>query len=154
MKRLLTTLGASLLAASILAGTAAADPPERDEFSPAGDQIACGDTLLTVAAGTVVTRVHVHELPSGLFRVILGSRPKGVTATDEGGTVYRLRGAERGNFTTPDPDAEGGEVGSYQFKLNIIGPDGLFGTVDFRIRVKKNGDEIIRDRGSCQFVGP
>jgi|SRR5918996_2719575 hypothetical protein len=152
MKRLLATLGASLLAASIVAGTAAADPPTKDEFSPVGDQIACGDTILTITGGTVVTREHVHELPSGLFRVIIGTRPKGVTATDEAGTVYHLRGAERGNFTTPDPEAEGGEVGFFQFKLNIIGPDGLFGTVDFRIRVKRTGEEVFIDRGTCQFV--
>jgi hypothetical protein len=150
--RFLVTLGACFVAASVLAATAAADPPTREEFSPVGDQIACGDTILTVTEGTVAVVEHVHELRSGLFRVIFTEVARGVRATDEAGTVYRLRGVGHGNFMTPDPEAEGGEVGFFRFKLNIIGRDGLFGTVDFRIRVKRNGEEIFTDRGTCQFV--
>jgi hypothetical protein len=148
--RFFVTLGACFVAATVLAATAAADPPTRFEFSPVGAQVACGDTILTVTGGTVVVREHVHELRSGLFRVIFTAVSHGVTATDEAGTVYHFRGVEHGNFTTPD--LEGGQVGFFRFKLNIIGPKGLFGTVFFGARAKRNGEEIFTDRGTCQFV--
>jgi hypothetical protein len=151
--RFFVTLGASFVAAIVLAATAAADPPERFEFSPVGAQFACGDTTLTVTGGKVVVRQHVHELRNKAgFRVIFTAVSRGVTATDEEGTLYRFRGVEHGTFTTPNPEAEGGEVGFFRFKLNIIGPGGLVGTVDFGIRVKRNGVEFERDRGTCQFV--
>ena len=148
-----------LVGATVFAGGAAADPPTVDEFSPIGDQIECGETILTIRTGTVVTRTHVHPLKNGRFRVIVTETPRGVTATEEGipleeATVYRLRGVAHGSYTTPNPDAEGGEVGFFRFRLNIVGPGGLFGTVDFRVQGKRNGEEISRDRGTCQFVEP
>jgi hypothetical protein len=150
--RFLVALAASFVAASVLAASAAADPPARFEFSAVGAQVACGDTILTVTGGRVVVTEHVHELRNGRFRVIFTAVSRGVTATDEAGTVYRFRGVEHGTFTTPNPDAEGGEVGFFRFKLNIIGPGGLFGRVDFGLRIKRNGAEFERDRGTCQFV--
>ena len=35
--------------------------------------------------------------------------------------MYRFRGVEHGNFTTPNPEAEGGEVGFFRFKLKTHG---------------------------------
>ena len=149
--RFFVALATCLVVATVLVGTAAADPPTRFEFSPSG-RIACGDTILTVAGGMVVGREHVHELRSGRSRVILTAVSHNVTATDEEGTVYHLRGVETGSFTTPDPEAEGGEVGHFRFRLNIIGPDGLFGTVYFRIRGTRDGVQTFTDRGTCHFV--
>jgi hypothetical protein len=150
MKRALVT--ALIVAIGVMPATAAADRPTKEEPSPVGDQFLCGETLLTVASGTLVSRTHVHELKSGLFRVINVTLPKGVTATDEDGVVYRVVGPTVANFTTPDPEAEGGEVGFFRFKINFIGPGGVFGGVDFRVRMNRNGEEIVRDRGSCQFL--
>jgi hypothetical protein len=150
MKRAL--LAALIVAVGVIPATAAADRPTKEESSPVGDQFLCGETLLTVESGTLVSRTHVHELKSGLFRVIDVTLPKGVTATDEEGVVYRVVGPAVANFTTPDPEAEGGEVGFFRFKINFIGPGGLFGGVDFHLRVNRNGEEIVRDRGSCSFV--
>ena len=42
--------------------------------------------------------------------------------------------------------------GFFHFKVNLIGGGGLFGTVDFLLRRKKNGEEVVRDRGSCHFA--
>jgi hypothetical protein len=150
--RLSLALIASVVGASLIPGTAAADRPLRGEFSPVGDQFLCDETLLTVTGGTIVAREHVHELKSGLFRVILVNLPRGVTASDEEGVVYRVVGPIHGNFTTPDPEGDGGEIGFFHQKLNFIGPGGLFGTLDVLERVKPNGDEIVRDRGTCHFV--
>jgi hypothetical protein len=152
--RLSLAVLACLVGASLIPGTAAADRPTLEEFSPVGDQFACDGTLVTVTGGTVVSRRHVHELRSGLFRVIFIERPR-LRATDEEGTVYRLVGSSRGSFTTPDPEAEDPEVaiGSFDFKLNIIGPGGLLGKVRIRIQVKRNGEEIVREeKSTCESV--
>ena len=118
--------------------------------SPVGDQIVCDETVLTITDGTVVTRTHVHELRSGLFRVILIELPRNVRATD-GDAVYRVIGTSRGSFTTPDPEAEGGEVGSFDFKLNVIGPGGVLGKIKFRLQIKRNAEEVERDRSTCEL---
>jgi hypothetical protein len=147
--RLSLALVACVVGAGLIPTTAAADPPTEDEFSPVGDQFLCGSTLLTVTSGTIVIRAHEHELESGLFRAIFVSLPEGVTATDEEGVVYRVVGPVHGNFTF-DPEVEGSEVGFIHEKLNFIGPGGLFGTEDLRVRI--NGEEIERDEGTCRLV--
>jgi hypothetical protein len=149
--RLSLALIACLAGASLIPATAAADRPTREEFEPAGDEIVCDEGVLTITSGIVVTRTHVHELRSGLFRVIFIETPRHVRAEDEEDTVYRVVGSSRGSFTTPDPEAEGGEVGSFDFKLNIIGPGGLFGKVRFRLQIKRDGEEIVReDKSTCE----
>jgi hypothetical protein len=151
--RLSFALIVCVVGASLIPGTAAADRPTKEELSPVGDQIACDGTVLEVTSGVVVGRTHVHELPSGRFRVISNFVNRDVRATDEEGTVYRLVGGIRLNFTTPDPDEETGEeIGFFKIRINIIGPGGLFGKMKFTERVKPNGDEVIRDKGTCQFV--
>jgi len=59
--------------------------------------------------------------------------------TVKGGTVL-----ERDEFAL--------QRGFFHFKVNLIGGGGLFGTVDFLLRRKKNGEEVVRDRGSCHFA--
>ncbi len=157
--RLLLALALCVVGALMIVGTAAADPPTKDEVSVVGEQIACGETVLTIRTGTIRESTHVHRLKNGLFRLIGTTVPHGVTATVEGvpleqSTVYRIVGVSHFNFTTPNPNAEGGEVGFFRIKLNIIGPGGLFGTLDYRFRATRNGQEIERDRGTCQFVEP
>ena len=152
--RLLLALGACAIAANVFAATAVADAPTKFEEPVAGEQFRCGDTLITITEGMIVGQEHVHELDSGLFRVIFRGRPQGVRATDEEGNEFRIVGSFGGNFTTPNPEEEGGEVGFFRVKLNIIGDRGLFGTIDFGERRKANGAAPVTDRGSCQFVEP
>jgi hypothetical protein len=152
--RLSLALLACVVGASLIPGTATANPPETEEFSPVGDQIVCDETVLTITSGTVVGRGHEHELRSGRFRVIFVEKPHQVTATD-GEDVYRVVGSPGAlaNFTTSNPEEDtGDEIGFFSFKLNIIGPGGLFGTVDFSFRIKRNGDVIERDRSTCELV--
>ena len=153
-------LFACVVGASLIPGTAAADRPTKETFDPADldASIACDGTVLEFVEGSVVvSRSHLHELPSGdRFRHIFADAPRDVRVTD-GETVYRVVGpGVRGNFTSssPDPDAEtGDEIGVlFRIRLNIIGPDGLFGKMHFRVQIKRNGDEVIRDKGNCQFV--
>jgi hypothetical protein len=152
--RLWLAVAACVVGATVFAGNAAADPPTREEVSVVGDQFVCGETMLTVVTGVLARREHVHELPNGRFRVIFTEIPKGATLTDAEGTVYRAVGRGHGNFTTPDPEAEGGEVGTFAIRVNFVGPGGLFGTLNVRVRVNRNGEETVRDTGTCQFVEP
>jgi hypothetical protein len=77
-----------------------------------------------------------------------------VTAEDEEGTVYRVVGTVKGNFRTFHPEAEDPEdvIGFFKVNLNIIGPGGLLGKVKFSERAKRNGDEVFRAKGNCDFV--
>src|SRR5215204_6852572 len=59
--------------------------------------------------------------------------------TVKGGTVL-----ERDEFAL--------QRGFFHFKVNLIGGGGLFGTVDFLLRRKKNGEEVVRDRGPLPFA--
>jgi hypothetical protein len=144
----------AVVGAGLIPATVAADRPTEEEFSPVGDRFLCDDTLVTVERGTVLEREHVHELGSGLSHVIVIETPNDVILTDEQGTEYRLVGTARGNFVTAaDPEDEFLlEQGFFHFKVNLIGEGGLFGTVDFLLRRKKNGEEVVRDRGSCHFA--
>jgi hypothetical protein len=141
-----------VIGASLIPATAAADRPTPGEFSPVGDVFRCGETLLTVKSGTIVTREHEHELKSGRVRLIFVSLPTDVTATDEEGVVYRVVGPVHGNLTF-DPDVADSEVGFIHEKLNFIGPGGLFGTEDLRLRAKRNGEVMEEDKGTCRLVG-
>jgi hypothetical protein len=150
--RLWLALTTCIVGASVIPATAAADRPTKEEFSPVGDVFRCGETLLTIETGTIVTRERVHERKSGRFRVIFVSLTKGVTATDDEGTVYRSVGVVHGNFTTTDPEEGTDAIGFIHEKLNFIGPGGLFGTEDLRLRAKRNGEVIERDKGTCRLV--
>jgi hypothetical protein len=151
--RLSLALIVAVVGAGLIPATVAADRPTEEEFSPVGDQFLCDETLVTVQSGTILEREHVHELGSGLSHVIVIETPNDVTLTDEEGNAYRLVGTARGNFiTATDPDDEFAlEEGFFHFKVNLIGEGGLFGTVDFLLR-RENGEEVIRDRGSCRFA--
>jgi hypothetical protein len=143
-----------VVGACLSPGTVAADRPTEEEFSPVGDQFLCDQTLVTVESGTVLEREHVLELGSGLSHVIVVETPNDVILMDQGGTEFRLVGTARGNFiTAADPEDEFLlEQGFFAFKVNLIGENGLFGTVDFLLRREKTGDEVVRDRGSCHFA--
>jgi hypothetical protein len=151
--RLPLALVVAVVSAVLIPGTAAAGPPTEEEFSPVGDRFLCGETVVTVRSGTVLEREHVHELGSGLSQVIVIETPNDVILTDEEGNAYRLVGTARGNFVTAaDPENEFAlQSGFFAFKANLIGESGLFGSIDFLLR-RDNGNELIRDRGSCHFA--
>ena len=136
-----------LVGVSLIPVTAAADRPEKEVLSPVGDQIDCDGTVLTVTSGLVVGRIHEHELPSGRVRDIGNFVNRDVRAMDGEGTVYRLVGGIRHNFTIPDPP-----IGFFKININVVGPGGLFGKVKSIERRKPNGDEVFRDQGNCHFV--
>ncbi len=139
-------------AATALASSASADRPARIVENVAGGQVICGDTVLTAIEGTGVGRQHVHQLRSGLYRVIFRETLHGIRLTD-GSQTYRAVGSVCGNTVTADPDNEGAIVsGFFHIKVNIIGPGGLLGSVDFSERLTPSGTFSETNRGSCQFA--
>jgi hypothetical protein len=151
--RLSLALVACVVGVSLVPGPAAADRPEVEELSPVGDQFLCGETLLTVTSGTVIVSTHVHELESGLFRVISISLARDIRATDEEGAIYHVVGPVHLNILTPNPEEETDEdIGFFHQQLRFIGPGGLLGTLDSRAQFKRNGDVVVRDNSTCEFV--
>ena len=152
MKRLAVFVSACALVASVAAGGASADPPEVTVEHLGGEQIRCTETGLTMTSVQLVSREHVHELRSGLFHVIFTGVARRVRLEDEEGNTYRAVGSAHGNFRTPNPEEEGGEVGFFRVKVVIVGKGGVFGKVDFGERRKRNGESRVVNRGDCEFV--
>jgi hypothetical protein len=134
------------------AGPALADPPTVERESIAGDRLICDDTVITLTGGTVVVRSHLHETPHGLFRVTGSVVVEQATAVDQHGNTYQVVGSANFNFTTPDPEQEGGEVGHFIANLNVIGEDGLVGSVKLFLRDVGRSPEIELSRGTCDFL--
>jgi hypothetical protein len=132
-------------------GPALADPPTVETESLAGQSLICDDTVVTLTGGTAVTRSHAHATPDGLVRLIGSVVVEQATAVDEEGNTYRVVGSANFNFTTPDPEQEGGEMGHFIVKLNIIGEDGLFGSVRLHVRAVGGSPQIEVSRGTCEF---
>jgi hypothetical protein len=151
--RLLLALGTAVIGAGVFAPTAAADRPLSFTEDVTGGQIACGDTVVTATTGTGYNRVHVKQLPSGLYHEIFRETFKGIRLTD-GQTTYHAAGSIGGNFVTSNPDSDAGIVrGFFHTKINIVGPNGLLGSVAFNERLGANGSFTETDRGTCEFIG-
>jgi hypothetical protein len=101
--RLWLASAACVVGATVFAGSAAADPPTVDEFSPVGDQIACGETILTIRTGTVLTRTHVHPLQKrALPRHCLGC-PAGRNGDGRGGDRVPIARGRARELHDPEP---------------------------------------------------
>ena len=71
----------------------------------------------------------------------------------DGTTTYRAVGTIGANFVTSDIDSDEAIVsGFFHIKVNIIGPGGLLGSVDFTERLTPSGSFSEQNRGSCDFV--
>ena len=152
MKRFSSVLAVVAMTISLTAGPALADRPVKESFSVVGDQVVCGDEVLTAISGEIVGITHEHELPSGRVRVIFAEHPENVVFEDESGNTFRAVGAGNGNFTIDPEVGEGSEVGRVIFNINLIGEHGKLGDLRFRVRVTRDGEFSFVDKGSCQFV--
>lgn len=153
-RRIFSVLASVLFATAMVgsgAGPALADPPTVEMESLSGQSLICDDTVVTFTTGTAVIRSHVHETRDGLLRLIGSVVVQQATAGDEKGNTYRVVGSANFNFTTPDPEQEGGEVGHFIINLNIIGEDGLFGSVKLHVRAVGQSPELEVSRGTCEF---
>lgn len=149
-KVLAGTAGAAV-AVGLLASPAAADRPTRETVPLVGEQVICGTTVLTVVSGSSVDTVHQHTKKGGLVQEVFRSRPKNVVLEDEAGNTYRAVGSLGGQFTGDTTTEEGAGFGHFSANITILGERGKFGDVRFRLQVKRNGEVIERDTGSCSF---
>lgn len=149
IRKLLASTAGAIVAVGLLAGPAAADRPTRDLFPLTGEQVFCGDTVLTVISGNAVDIVHEHPKARGRIQEVFSSTLRNVVLRDEAGNTYRAVGVVGGQFTF-DP-ATDEEFGHFSVNITFIGEGGKFGDVRFRSQVKRNGEVIDRNTGSCQF---
>jgi hypothetical protein len=152
MRRVLTFLGVVAGTMALLAGPAAADRPSTVVVNVVGQQIVCGDVVLTVTSGTFARRVHEHPKPDGSVQEVLGHTLPEVTLVDEEGNTYRAVGATSAQFTS-NP-ANGGESFISHLTINhtIVGERGLLGLSRERLQITRNGGVLERTTGSCLLL--
>lgn len=144
---------AAVAALVVVPSSALADKPESFSESLVGEEVfACGDRLLTGVSGTVSGREHRHATKDGRTRVIFSVNLHRVVLEDQQGNLYRASGAANGNFTTPDPDQEGGEVGHFIGNFVIRGEDGFHSKLKLRFFNTPGGREVEMISGDCSFV--
>ncbi len=130
---------------------ALADKPQTEIEQIVGDVLVCDGGRLTVTGGHFVTKFHEHRLRNGRFRLIFTSRAVNVRLTDEQGNLYRATGHVNANFTTPNPQQEGGEIGHFHLHVNIVGEDGRTGSGRFLLHAYRDGRVRENQKGNCFF---
>ena len=151
MRRVLTFLGVVAGTTALLAGPAAADRWSTVVVNVVGEQIVCGDVVLTVTSGTLARRVHEHPKPDGSVQEVLGHTLSGVTLVDEEGNTYRAVGATSAQFTS-NPANGGESFGHLTINHTIVGEQGLLGQSRERLQITRNGRVLERTTGSCLLL--
>jgi hypothetical protein len=109
---------------TVSASPVLADPATHTSFDPAGDTILCSTKTYTITSGTFYVVDHVVTNAAGGSSASATLTPRDVTATDEAGNLYSLRGILRFGGTSS------ANAGTFHFEgeLQIISHGG--GTVD------------------------
>jgi hypothetical protein len=138
------------------ASPAPADPAEHEVFDPTTppenviDCTAGGGSLYTVTSGVVNVTFQVNESANGNFEVTGTETPKGVTAVDEDGAVYPIRGAVWFGGTI-NPETSNGQETFTGF-LNILSEGGgVADRVAILVHFSPNGTFNFADFGTCAF---
>lgn len=148
MRKLLTFVVVLVGGVALVAGPAAADRPTTEVESIVGDQVVCGDVVLTVVTGTIVTRIHEHEKRNGWVQEVFSGRFPNVTLEDEEGNTYRGVGSSGGQFTF-NPANEEEAFGHFFINVNIVGDGGLLGKARERFQITRNGRVVEKTSGNC-----
>lgn len=141
------TIGVAVAGVGLIAGPAVADVPTRESESVVGEKIQCGDTVLKVVRGSFLFRGHEHQKKNGMVQEVFRAKLMRVVLTDASGTRYRAVGVIGGSFTF-DPATDRGK-GTFVSNINFIGPDGKFGDIKERFKVRRDGQVVQRVFGSC-----
>ena len=144
-------VGTVLLSTALVAGSADA-APQPEQIPLAGEVFDCGATTLTVTGGYLVGNVHQHQLRDGQVQVVFEDHLVDATAVDQSGTTYVARGGANASFTYDSAVADS-EVGHHRVKASVIGPNGLFGTINESITVTRSGHLRINGPGTCTEQG-
>jgi hypothetical protein len=135
----------------VLAGPAAAEPPERQRVID--DQrwtYQCGDVAITEDGGHYVTDTKEKGHADGRVRTTYVATARQVTASDEDGNRYRISGSASGTVVSPDAgeDPLREQIG-FRFTIRHADGGGLVGRLWMRIQVRPDGTVTFTSRGDC-----
>jgi hypothetical protein len=152
--RVAIALALSGLVVGSLAGSAAADPPERDHTvttSPFEGRFQCAGVLLTVTAGTE-TEIFDSTFKDGVVHVWIQRRYEGVTLAGSDGLGYRAIAHVNAHFVLVAPDFDNPVRGDELIHLTILGgPQGSPGYLNEHLRIR-DGVETDEVTGPCNFA--
>ncbi len=136
------------------AGSAIADPPERDHSvttSPAEGRFRCGDLLLIVTAGTQ-TELIDSRFKGGVANVRIQRSYDGVTLSGSDGKVYRATAHVNARFVLVAPDFDNPVRGDEIIHVSLLGgPQGSPGYLNEHLRIR-GGVETDQVTGSCDYA--
>lgn len=152
--RVATVIALSGLVVGAPAGSAVADPPERDHTvttSPAEGRFQCGELLLSVTAGTE-TEIFDGSFKSGVVHVWIQRRYEGVTMAGSDGLVYRATAHVNSHFVLVAPDFDNPVRGDEIIHVSFLGgPQGSPGYLNEHLRIR-DGVETDEVTGSCNYA--
>ena len=156
----LACLGATAIALSGLlvvgapAGSATADPPERDHTvttSPIEGRFRCGELLLTATAGTETETID-STFKNGVAHIWIERRYDGVTLAGSDGRVYSATAHVNSHFVLIAPDFDNPVRGDEIIHVTFHGgPQGSPGYLNEHLRIR---DGVVSDEvtGPCDYA--
>lgn len=136
------------------AGSAIADPPERDHTlttSPAEGRFRCGELLLTATAGTQIEIID-GRFKNGVANVRIQRRYDGVTLAGSDGRVYRATAHVNSHFVLIAPDFDNPVRGDEIIHVSFLGgPQGSPGYLNEHLRIR-DGVETDQVTGPCDYA--
>jgi hypothetical protein len=143
-----------LLVVGSPAGSAIADPPERDHTvttSPVEGRFRCGELLLTATAGTQ-TEIIDGRLKDGVAHVRIQRRYDDVTMAGSDGRVYRATAHVNSLFVLVAPDFDNPIRGDEIIHVSFLGgPQGSPGYLNEHLRIR-GGVENDQVTGPCDYA--
>jgi hypothetical protein len=136
------------------AGSAIADPPERDHAvttTPAEGRFRCGELLLTATAGTQIENID-GRFKNGVATVRIQRRYDGVTLAGSDGRVYRATADVNSHFVLIAPDFDNPVRGDEIIHVSFLGgPQGSPGYLNEHLRIR-DGVETDQVTGPCEYA--
>jgi len=143
-----------LLVVGAPAGSAIADPPDRDHTvttSPAEGRFRCGELLLTATAG-IQTEIIDGSFKNGVVNVRIQRRYDGVTMAGSDGRVYRATAHVNAHFVLIAPDFDNPVRGDEIIHVSFLGgPQGSPGYLNEHLRIR-DGVETDQVTGPCNYA--
>jgi hypothetical protein len=147
LRRLLLPLAIAATTAAV-ATPALAGKPSSETLELAGQQIACGETVLTFTNDAVLTeRRHEHALGQDRTRVVVIAKLTRGHLVDEDGNSYRVTGGRTLNLI---PEGKG--AGGHAHTRYVIRGHGLHGTVNLHVYLSESSEPVFRNNGSCTLA--
>ena len=144
-----------LLVVGAPAGSATADPPERDHTvtinSSLEGRFRCGELLLTVTAGTETETID-STFKNGVAHFWIERRYDGVTLAGSDGRIYTATAHVNSHFVLIAPDFDNPVRGDEIIHVTFHGgPQGSPGYLNEHLRIR-DGAESDEVTGPCDYA--